>query len=103
MVNVIIYLKKEYQAEELVKFLLSEKLIASATIDENNTSYKMVNGNFQKEVYSVITAKSKSLLLNKIIKAVEKRINDEVLINSTPIVGSNRFFDDLIIENTMQI
>jgi len=103
MVNVIIYVKKEFQAEELVKFLLSEKLIASASIDENNTSYKMADGNFQKEVFSVITAKSKALLLKNIIKAVEERINVEVLINSIPIVGSNKFFDDLIIENTQQI
>jgi len=100
---VVIYLKKEFQAEELVKFLLSEKLIASATIDENNTSYKMYNGALQKEVYSVITAKSKSLLLRKIIQSVEEKINVEVLINSTPIVGSNKFFDELIIRNTLQI
>ncbi len=103
MVNVIIYLKKEFQAEELVKFLLSEKLIASASIDENNASYIIFNGNFQKEVYNVITAKSKSLLLNRIITAVEKRINDEVLITSSPIVGTNKFFHELIIKNTIQI
>jgi len=103
MVNIIIYLKEEYNAEELVKFLLSEKLIASASIDENNVSYKMNNGNFQKEVFSVITAKSKSLLLSRIITAVEKKTDNEVLINSTPIVGSNKNFDDLIIGNTMLI
>lgn len=103
MVNVIIYLKKEFQAEELVKYLLSERLIASASIDENNISYKMNNGNFYKEVLSVITAKSKSLLINNIIKAVEEKIDGEVLINSTPIVGSNKLFDDLVKENTMLI
>jgi len=101
VVNVIIYLKKEFDAEDLVKFLLLEKLIAVASIDENNVSYKMHNGNFRKEVYSVITAKTKSLLISNIIKAVEKRIDGEVLINSTPIVGTNKLFDDLVKENTM--
>ena len=103
MVNVIIYLKKEYQAEELVKHLLSEKLIAFASIDENNISYKMHQGKMHKEVYSIITAKSKSLLITEIIKAVEDKGYGEVLINSIPIVGSNKIFDDLIKENTKLI
>jgi len=102
MVNVIIYLKKEFKAEELVCFLLTEKLIASASIDANNISYKMVNDKLKKEVYSVITAKSKSLLLDKIITTVEERIGVEVLINSTPIVGSNNFFYELVTKNTIQ-
>lgn len=101
MVNVIIYLKKEFDAEELVIFLLSEKLIASASIDENNTVYRMQKDEVTKELYNVITAKSKSLLLSKIINVVGQKINNEVLINSTPIVGSNKFFDDLIINNTI--
>ncbi len=103
MVNVIIYLKKGLKAQELVSFLLTEKLIACASIDENNTSYKIYNGKIHKEAYSVITAKSKSLLLNDIIKAVENRIDSEVLINSNPIIGSNKTLDDLIKENTMKI
>ena len=103
MVNVIIYLKKAFKAEELVHFLLTEKLIASASIDENNISYKILNGKLHKEVYSVITAKSRSLLLDHIIKTVEEKIGVEVLINSTPIVGSNNFFFDLVSENTVRI
>jgi len=103
MVNVIIYLKKEFIAEELVHFLLTEKLIAAASIDENNVSYKIQDGNLHKDVYSVITAKSKALLLNNIIKAVEERIGVEVLINSIPIVGSNKIFDELVRENIVRI
>jgi uncharacterized protein involved in tolerance to divalent cations len=103
MVNVIIYLKKEFEAEELVCFLLTEKLIATASIDENNISYKIHNGNIHKEVYSVITAKTKAVLLNTIIKVVEERIGVDVLINSTPIAGSNKIFDELVRENTIQI
>ncbi len=103
MVNVIIYIKKEFDAEELVKNLLSEKLIASASVDENNVSYSMNSNGFHKNTYSVITAKSKSLLLPYIIKSVEEKIDSEVLINATPIVGSNKFFDALVRENTKPI
>jgi len=103
MVNIIIYLKKEFNAEELVGFLLFEKLIASATVDENNISYKIHNDNIYTEIYSVITAQSKSLLLKNIIETVENRIKDKVLINSTPIVGSSQTFDELIKEKTIKI
>lgn len=102
MINIIIYLKKEFCAEDLAKFLLVEKLIAAASIDENNISYKIENGNLKKEMYSVITAKSKSLLLPEIISTIEKKIGSEVLITSTPIVGSNIFFNNLITENTLK-
>jgi len=103
MVNVIIYLEKDFDAEELVKSLLSAKLIASAVIDINNISYTMVNNQFCKKVYSVITAKSKSLLINNIIREVDERINGEVLINAIPIVGSNKNFDDLVKRNTIPV
>lgn len=103
MVNVIIYLKEEFNAEELVALLLVEKLIASASIDANNVSFKIDNGILIKESYSVITAKSKSLLLTSIIKSVEEKINGEVLINSTPIVGSNNLFNELIKKHTLKI
>jgi uncharacterized protein involved in tolerance to divalent cations len=92
MVNVVIYLKDEYDAIELVKFLLTEKLIASASIDQNNV-YKMNENELTKDVYSVITCQSKSLLFNDIIEAVELRIGVQVPISSTPIVAANRMFD----------
>jgi len=103
MVNVIIYLKKEFIAEELVIFLLTEKLIATASIDENNISYQMHNQYLHKEVYSVITAKTKAVLLKDIIKVVEEKVGIDVLINSTPIVGSNKIFDELVRDNTLKI
>jgi len=103
MVNVIIYLKKEHNAKELVEFLLSEKLIASASIDENNISYKFENGEFSENVYSVITAQSKSLLFNVITAAVEAKTGEDTPINSTPIVASNRIFDDTIRTQTIPI
>ncbi len=103
MVNVIIYLDRKMNAEELVKHLLSARLIASAVIDTDNISYTLNHGKFSKEVFNVITAKSKSLLINQIIKAVEDKIGEEVLIISTPIVGSNSSFDELVKQNTLAV
>ena len=103
MVNIIIYLKKQESAKELVNFLLEEKLIASATIDENNISYKLENNKFSEEVFSVITAQSKSLLFNEIVKAVEAKTGENTPINSTPIVATNRIFDDNIRNKTIPI
>lgn len=103
MVNVIIYLKKQYNAKELVKFLLSEKLIASASIDENNILYRYEEGEFFEDVYSVITSQSKSFLFNDIVKVVESKIGLEIPINSTPIVASNKVFDDTIRTKTIPI
>lgn len=103
MVNVIIYLDKKNNAEELVKHLLQAKLIASAVIDIDNISYTLNDGNFSKDVFNVITAKSKSLLINQIITAVEEQLGEEVLIISTPIVGSNSSFDEMVKQNTIPV
>jgi uncharacterized protein involved in tolerance to divalent cations len=103
MVNIIIYLKKEHNAKELVKFLLNEKLIASASIDENNVSYEIENHLLSENVYSVITAQSKALLFNDIVNVVVKRVGEDIPINSTPIVASNKVFDTKIKSRTKPI
>ena len=103
MVNVIIYLKKEHDAKEVVKFLLEKKLIASASIDENNVSYKFEDNQFLEVVYSVITSQSKSLLFSEIVKALEAKTGEDTAIISTPIVASNKIFDDTIKSHTMLI
>jgi len=103
MVNVIIYLNNELSASELVKQLLSEQLISSASIDKENVSYKIIDGEFSKSIYSVITAQSKALLFNKIVQTVESRFGSDVLINSTPIVGSNEAFNESVRTHTLSI
>ncbi|MBK8845507.1 MAG: divalent cation tolerance protein CutA [Bacteroidetes bacterium] len=103
MVNIIIYLNKNDSAMELVKFLLEEKLIASATIDENNISYKLENKVFSEEIFTVITAQTKSLLFSDIVKAVETKAGKNISIISTPIVGSNGIFDDTVRTKTIAI
>lgn len=101
MVNVFIYLKNTHNAKDLVASLLAEKLIASASIDENNVSYKMVDDQIIENVYSVITAQSKSLLLPEIIKRTELTYGGDVPINCSPIVGSNQAFLDTILTKTI--
>lgn len=103
MVNVIIYLRKEHNAKEIVEFLLNEKLIASASIDENNISYKFENGQFLEDTYNVITSQSKSLLFSEIVKALETKTGESTPIISTPIVASNRIFDDAIKARTIPV
>lgn len=93
MVNMIIYLKKEYNPKELVKDFLEEKLIASATIDEYNISYEMNDNGFLEQLFNVITSQSKALLFYEVISFVEKEYVHEIPINSTPIVSSNEFFN----------
>lgn len=103
MVNIIIYLKMDHNPQELVKFLLSERLIATASIDEKNISYKLENGVFFEEMFNVITSQSKSLLFNRIVKAVEAKTGEETPIIATPIVASNNVFDDNVRTKTIPI
>jgi uncharacterized protein involved in tolerance to divalent cations len=103
MVNVIIYLDKKHNTKEVIRLLLEEKLIASASIDENNVFYKSEKGSITEIVYNVITAQSKSLLFNDIVKQVEKLIGEETPINSIPIIGSNKTFDNSIRSKTIPI
>ncbi len=103
MINIIIYLRQNQHPKEIVNFLLKEKLIASASIDENNISYKMIDEAIVEEVYTVITSQSKALLFDDIVNAVETKLAEKVAINSIPIVGANGFFNDTIRKRTIAI
>ena len=103
MINVIIYLRQNQNPKEMVNFLLREKLIASASIDENNVSYKLIDDLIVEENYSVITSQSKALLFDDIVTAVEAKLGEKVAINSVPIVGANGFFNDTIRKRTIAI
>jgi uncharacterized protein involved in tolerance to divalent cations len=103
MVNILIYLDKSCDAKQTVKQLLSEKLIASASIDENNVSYEIEKDELIERVYSVITAQSKALLFNEVVNAVKKIIGQDVPIVVIPIVASTKTFDFKIKSKTIQI
>lgn len=103
MVNILIYLRKEHDPKELVKHLLNEKLIARASIDTDNINYKIKDGVLLEENYNVITALSKALLINSVIEAAELMIGQPLAINSTPIVGSSSYYNEIIKSNTIPI
>lgn len=103
MVNVIFYLTKQHCPKKLVEFLLGEKLIASATIDLNNISFKQEGNSVKKYIYNVVTAQTKSLLFSEIIKSVTGKFGDEIRINSVPIINSNPAFYDMVNNNTKVI
>lgn len=103
MVNIIIYLKKEHNAEKLIRFLLTEKLIATASIDEDNISYNLENNEFRENIHSVITAQSKSMLFNRIVETIEKTYSEKIPIYAIPIISSNNSFNELINNRTIKI
>ncbi|MEY3238367.1 MAG: hypothetical protein RI883_2468 [Bacteroidota bacterium] len=102
MINAIIYLRQKHDPKELIKFLLRKKLIASASFDENNISYKLDGEEIIEETFSVITAQSKALLFNDIVDEVESFLEERVSINSTPIVGASGFFNDTVRTSTLK-
>jgi len=102
MVNLVIYLKKEFDPVGLVEKLLNTQLIASASIDQNNESFTMQDGILSKEIYNVITAQTKSLLFTKIAKMIEGEFGPGVPVNATPIVVSNKIFDELLRSRTLK-
>ncbi len=103
MVNIIIYLKIDHNPRDLVTHLLKEKLIASASIDENNIRFKMQNEVLIEEAFNVITSQSKALLFDNIVVEVERKIGEHVAIYSTPIFCSNGFFQDTVKTKTISI
>lgn len=103
MINVVIHLRKEHDAKKLIQLLLTKKLIAAASIDFDNISYKMKEGCIVEETFNVITAQSKSLLFNEIVNILEKEIDQSIAINSTPIIGANGFFNESVRTKTIPI
>ncbi len=102
MINVVIYLKRDQEPVRLVEKLLSMKFIANATIDENNESYTFDDNKMVKEIYSVITAKTLSTLFSKIEAYIESELGPNILINSVPIIASNKQFNKLIQSKIIQ-
>ncbi len=103
MINVIIYLKSREHAEILVSQMLRESLVAHASIDHENDSYKVVEGIVKKEVNVVITAQTKALLFSEIDTLVKNTLDDSVPIYSLPITQTNKSFDNWIRSNTRKI
>jgi uncharacterized protein involved in tolerance to divalent cations len=103
MVNIIIYFNKDNSAQELVNELLEEGLIANASIDIDNISYKKENEGIVQTVNTVITCQTKSMLFPSIEKLIKQKYGDEIPIYSLPIIQSNSSFDQMIRNRTIKI
>ena len=75
MVNIIIYLEQTINAQHLVEDLLKEQLFANVTIDKENVSYKIENGEIVTTIKTVITAQTKSLLFTQIDNFIKELYN----------------------------
>ncbi len=73
MVNIIIYLEQTINAQHLVEDLLKEQLFANVTIDKENVSYKIENGEIVTTIKTVITAQTKSLLFTQIDNFIKEK------------------------------
>lgn len=102
MVNIIIYLQKEIEPQKLVFDLLKNKLIANASIDINNVSYRIENEAIVKNENTVITAQTKAMLFSLIEKFINEHYGENVIIYSLPITQANESFGTLIRTKTLK-
>lgn len=100
MVNVLIYLNSDYDPHMLVEQLLHQKLIAKATIDFDNKSYQMEEGDIVVRHYNVLTIQTQSLLFTKLEQFVEREYASSIPIYSLPITQSNSWFDNYVRNQT---
>jgi uncharacterized protein involved in tolerance to divalent cations len=100
MVNVLIYLKTDFDPHQLVEQLFQKKLIAKATIDLDNKSYQMEGDDLVIRHYNVLTIQTRSLLFSKLEQFVEQTIGANIPIYSLPITQSNSWFDNYVRNQT---
>lgn len=103
MINAVIYLDQNFNAELLAKLLLENKLAASVSIDINNNQYILENDQIVKKTHNVLSIQTKSLLFSKITEFVEATIGPEIPIYSVPLTQTNLHFDQFIRKNTKTI
>lgn len=103
MVNIVIYLDNNNPSQDLVKELLEEGLIANASIDIDNISYKKESEGVVQNTNTVITCQTKSMLFPLIEKLIKQKYGQEIPIYSIPIIQSNSSFDQMIRNRTIKI
>ncbi len=100
MVNIIIYLDKSHQAAELVEELLKNRLAAKVSVDQDNVSYFLENGELITKVRTILTLQTRALLFTAIDNFLLERFGYQIPMCSVPITQVNRTFDKVIRENT---
>lgn len=102
MINLIVYLPKNNDPVALLQHLLTEKLIASGSIDEDNNAFVMMNDKLEKQINFVITMQTQALLFTEIANYIELQYGLETAMYANPIVASNNFFYERIRTKTKQ-
>ena len=105
MVNIIIYLENELMSktQELVHSLLEQELVASVSIDEDNSYYIKTNNKIIRTSHTVITAQTKSLMFSEIVAHIKSNISEDVPVFSMPLTQMNVHFNDYIKSRTRKV
>ena len=105
MVNIIIYLEDEMResASQLVSSLLEHELVASASIDEDNSYYIKREGEVTKTTHTVITAQTKSLMFSDVVSFIKSELGEGVPVFSMPLTQMNDHFNEYIKSRTKKV
>ncbi len=103
MVNVYIYTESNESARSIVLNLMKKGLMAHASIDKDNESFILRDGEIIEEDNYVITGQTKALLFNQIVEEIASSDTKNPKIFSVPITQCNKAFEDILRVNTKQV
>ncbi|MGE0568275.1 MAG: hypothetical protein AB7O73_10030 [Bacteroidia bacterium] len=90
MITAYIHLEDQSKAKEIAKELLINKLAAEVSIDFDNHVFKLNDHDTMEEtVTTLITAYTKAILFEDIIKFVYDNFGNNMTIYSVPITQGN--------------
>lgn len=90
MITAYIHLEDQSKAKEIAKELLINKLAAEVSIDFDNHVFKLNDNDAMEEtVTTLITAYTKAILFEDIIKFVYDNFGNNMTIYSVPITQGN--------------
>lgn len=105
MVLLHVITSEQKQASEILNLLLDEKLILEAIIHEQIVVAKKNNkGTLENETQTMIVAKTKALLFNKIETILRERYSNQIpVVYSTPIVDMDAQHSKELITKTAKV
>ncbi|MDF2449733.1 MAG: CutA1 divalent ion tolerance protein [Bacteroidota bacterium] len=103
MINVYILIDSQHDARQLTKGLMEAKLVAHASIDKDNHSFNIEDGELVEKTNFVITGQTKALLFNKILEYIHTHSSGNIKVYSVPITQCNENFGEIIRQNTLKI
>jgi uncharacterized protein involved in tolerance to divalent cations len=103
MINVTIYLDSQKDAKELAVGLMKANLLAHASIDKDNHSLFLHDGEIVEQSNFVITGQTKALLFTEIPSYIDTHCNENIKVFSVPITQCNENFSEIIRENVRKI